>query len=75
MTPSLKTAQAELSRRLGRIDAWHNRQLDALPAGHTWRDIDELEIERCNRTLDAHADFKAAEAEWNAYLVAHGNDE
>ena len=74
MTPSLKTAQQELSRCLGRIDEWHNRQLNALPAGHTWRDIDELEIERCNRALEAHSAFKAAEAEWLAYVAAHGDD-
>lgn len=75
MTPSLKAARAELSRRLDRIDSMHAQALASLPADHTWRDIDELEIDRCAMALDAHADFKTAEAEWNAYVVAHGDDE
>jgi hypothetical protein len=75
MTPSLKAAQTELRRRLGRIDNMHAQALANLPDGHTWHDIDLLEIERCEMALEAHEDFKAAEAEWNAYVLAHGNDE
>ena len=75
MTPSLKAAQIELRRRLERIDDMHARALASLPNGHTWSDIDKLEIERCNMALEAHQDFKLAEAEWDAYVAAHADDE
>ena len=75
MTPSLERARAELSRRLGRIDNMYAQALASLPDGHTWHDVDMLEIERCEMMLEAHADFKAAEAEWSAHVLAHANDE
>ncbi len=74
MTPSLKAAQAELSRRLDRIDSMHAQALAALSDDHTWRDIDEIEIDRCAMARDAHNDFKAAEAEWLAYLATNPDD-
>ena len=76
MTPSLKkTAQAELKRRLTRIDDMYDRACANLPDGHTWRDIDLLETERCKMAIEAHEDFKASEAEWDAYVLAHADDE
>jgi hypothetical protein len=73
--PSLKTAQAELRRRLERIDDIHTRAIANLPDGHSWSDIDRLEIERCDMALEAHANFKAAQAAWDAYVLAHSDQE
>ena len=75
MTPSLERARAELRRRLGRIDNMHAQAIASLPDGHTWHDVDLLEIERCEMVVEAHEDFKAAKAEWNAYVFAHGDDD
>ena len=74
MTPSLKAAQTELKRRLDRIDSMHARALAGLPDGHTWADIDQLEIERCEMALEAHKDFKIAEAEWEAFVAQDNED-
>lgn len=74
MTPSLKAAQAELRRRLERIDAMHARAVASLPDGHGWADIDRLECERCDMAIEAHEDFKAAKAEWDAYVLARGDE-
>jgi hypothetical protein len=74
-TPSLKAAQDELRRRLERIDDMHARAVANLPNGHTWRDLDALEIERCDMALEAHEDFMTAKAEWDAYVAAHADDE
>ena len=71
--PSLKATQAELRRRLERIDDKHARALANLPDGHTWRDVDALECERCDMAFEAHADFKTAEAGWNAYVASQAD--
>ena len=68
-TPSLKAAQDRLRRTLEDIDDAHTRAVAALPAGHSWRDIDELEIKRCDAAVHAHQTFKAAKAEWDAYVA------
>jgi hypothetical protein len=68
MTPSLKAAQAELRRRLERIDDMHARAVANLPNGHTWSDVDALEIERCDMAKEAHEDFKAAKDAWDAAM-------
>lgn len=75
MIPSLKRAQEELRRRLERIDDKHAHAVASLPDGHNWRDIDQLECERCDMALEAHNDFKEAQAEWDAYIAAHGDEE
>ena len=74
-TPSLKAAQDRLRRTLEGIDDAHTRAIDALPANHSWRDLDELEIKRCDAAIHAHQAFKAAKAEWDAYVATHGDDE
>jgi hypothetical protein len=74
-TPSLKAAQDRLRRTLEGIDDAHTLAVAALLAGHSWRDIDELEIKRCDAAIHAHQAFKAAKAEWNAFVAAHGDEE
>lgn len=71
MIPSLKRAEAELRRRLERIDDMHSRAVANLGDGHTWHDIDKLEIERCEMVIEAHDDFRAAKADWDAFIAAH----
>jgi hypothetical protein len=74
-TPSLKAAQDRLRRTLEGIDGAHTRAVANLPAGHSWRDIDELEIKRCDAAVRAHEAFKSAKTEWDAYVAAHADDE
>jgi hypothetical protein len=44
--PSLRDAERTLSKALQAIDDWHAATADRLPVGHTWADIERLEIER-----------------------------
>ena len=74
-TPSLKAAQDRLRRTLEGIDDAHTRAVATLPADHSWADIDRLEIKRCDAAIHAHQAFKAAKAEWDAYVAAHADDE
>ena len=74
-TPSLKAAQDRLRRTLEGIDDAHTRAVTTLPADHSWADIDRLEIKRCGAAIHAHQAFKAAKAEWDAYVAAHADDE
>jgi hypothetical protein len=74
-TPSLKAAQDRLHRTLEGIDDAHTRAIANLPAGHIWTDIDRLEIKRRDAAIHAHQAFKAAKAEWDAYVAAHADDE
>jgi Xaa-Pro aminopeptidase len=74
-TASLKAAQDRLRRTLEGVDDAHTRVVAALPAGHSWRDIDALEIKRCDAAIHAHQTFKTAKAGWDAYCAAHGDEE
>jgi hypothetical protein len=74
-TPPLKAAQDRLRRTLEGIDDAHTRAVANLPADHSWRDIDELEIKRCDTAIQAHQAFKAARAEWDTLVAAHADDE
>lgn len=75
MTPSLKSAQATLRTALEASDDEYARAVVNLPGGHTWRDINELEIKRCEAAIRAHVDFKAAKAAWEAYVEDGERDE
>ena len=74
MIPSLKAAERELRLRLERIADMHERAIASLPDGHSWSDIDKLGIERCDMAMKAHEDFKQAQVEWEAYVVAHADE-
>jgi Xaa-Pro aminopeptidase len=71
-TPSFKAAQDRLRRTLEGVDDAHTRAVANLPPGHSWADIDQLEIKRCDAAIHAHQAFKA---EWDAYVAAHADDE
>ena len=73
--PSLRDAERTLSKTLQAIDDWHASARDRLPVGHTWAQIDALEIERCDRAIKAHEEFKRAAAEFKTYVAAHADDE
>jgi hypothetical protein len=73
--PSLRDAERTLSKALQAIDDWHAATADRLPVGHTWADIERLEIERCDRAIKAHDEFKRAAAEFKAYVASHADDE
>ena len=73
--PSLRDAERTLSKTLQAIDDWHATAADRLPVGHTWADLDRLEIERCDRATQAHDEFKRAAAEFKAYVTAHADDD
>jgi hypothetical protein len=73
--PSMRDAERTLSKTLQAIDDWHADAADRLPVSHTWADIDRLEIERCDRAIKAHDEFKRAAAEFKTYVAAHENDE
>ena len=58
--PSLKAARAELKRAIEAADDWHTEAVRGLPNA-SWRDLDLLEIERCNRNLAAYEAFRIEE--------------
>jgi hypothetical protein len=71
--PSLKAARARLSTALATADDWHTDALGALPDGHSWRDVDLLDI-RSARHRAAHDTFEAAQREFEQYCIDHPNE-
>jgi hypothetical protein len=72
--PSKRRAGADLKHALAAIDAWREAAVDNLPAGHSWSDIDRIEIERCDAVVKAYDAQKRAVAEFGAYVAAHGDE-
>ena len=73
--PSKRRADADLKQALASIDVWHEAAIDSLPEGHSWSDIDRLEIERCDAAIKAYDAHKLACAEFNAFVAAHADEE
>ncbi len=61
-------ADAELKAALQDADAWYDEALAALPRDHTWRDVDQLAVERCRRAGAAREAHKLAEAEFQRLI-------
>ncbi len=59
-----RKADAELKVALQAADDWYDESLAALPHGHTWRDVDQLAVERCKRAGAAYEAHRRAEIEF-----------